>query len=115
MPFSTALMAEFITYRAALVEYWRTCCCSASSCSGAGATPRGHGLLKDDVPALAGRSIERRIVIAQALYGFGALLCLVNTYVSIGFIVLVAAQLRHRAAPGAACPAVGTRLRAGAL
>ncbi len=40
---------------------------------------------------------ERRIVIAQALYAFGALLCVVNTYVSIVFIVLV--QLNYVIAP----------------
>jgi hypothetical protein len=43
------------------------------------------------------RAIKRRIVIGQGLYAFGALLCLVNTYVSIGFIVLV--QLNYAIAP----------------
>jgi hypothetical protein len=40
---------------------------------------------------------ERRIVIAQALYAFGALLCVINTYVSIAFIILV--QLNYAIAP----------------
>jgi hypothetical protein len=35
------------------------------------------------------RSVERRIFIAQGLYGFGAALCLFSTYWSIGFIMLV--------------------------
>jgi len=41
--------------------------------------------------------MERRIVVAQALYAFGAGLCVINTYVSIGFIVLV--QLCFAIAP----------------
>jgi hypothetical protein len=41
--------------------------------------------------------VRRRIVVAQALYGFGALLCVVNTYLSIGFIVLM--QLNFAIAP----------------
>jgi len=31
----------------------------------------------------------RRIVVAQLLYAFGAALCFVSTYWSIGFIVLI--------------------------
>jgi hypothetical protein len=41
--------------------------------------------------------VERRIVVAQALYAFGALLCLFNTYVSIAFIILV--QVNFALAP----------------
>jgi hypothetical protein len=39
----------------------------------------------------------RRVVIAQALYAFGALLCVLSTYLSIAFIVLV--QLNYAIAP----------------
>jgi hypothetical protein len=42
-------------------------------------------------------AICRRIVIAQLLYAFGALLSIFNTYWSIGFIVLV--QLHYAIAP----------------
>jgi len=49
----------------------------------------GLGLVREDIPPAVAAAIKRRIAIAQALYAFGALLCLVNTYVSIGFIVLV--------------------------
>jgi hypothetical protein len=36
-------------------------------------------------------------VIAQSLYAFGTLLCVINNYVSIAFIVLV--QLNYAIAP----------------
>ena len=49
------------------------------------------------MPAQVSDAIKRRIVLAQSLYGFGALLCFFNTYWSIGFIVLV--QLNYVIAP----------------
>jgi hypothetical protein len=54
-------------------------------------------LLKEDITAEMRSALERRIVIAQSLYAFGALLCIINTYVSIAFIVLV--QLNYVIAP----------------
>ena len=42
-------------------------------------------------------AIHRRILVAQALYAFGALLCVFSTYWSIGFIVLV--QINYALAP----------------
>jgi hypothetical protein len=42
-------------------------------------------------------AVERRIVVAQGLYALGACLCLINTYVSIIFIVVV--QLNFALAP----------------
>jgi hypothetical protein len=37
------------------------------------------------------------VLIAQSLYAFGALLCIMSNYLSIGFIVLV--QLNYAIAP----------------
>ena len=51
---------------------------------------------RGDMPAQVPRH-KRRILIAQALYAFGALLCILSTYWSIGFIVLV--QLNYAIAP----------------
>jgi hypothetical protein len=53
--------------------------------------------LKGDTTVEIGKAIERRILVAQALYAAGAALCVVNTYASIGFIVLV--QLHFAIAP----------------
>jgi TMEM175 potassium channel family protein len=55
------------------------------------------GLIKDEMPVEARTANERRILIGQSLYAFGALLCVINTYVSIAFIVLV--QLNYAIAP----------------
>jgi len=45
--------------------------------------------VKDELPKDIPTAIKRRIVIGQGLYAFGALLCIVSTYLSIAFIVLV--------------------------
>ena len=41
--------------------------------------------------------LDLRVVIYKALYAIGALLCIINTYVSIAFIILV--QLNAVIAP----------------
>jgi uncharacterized membrane protein len=97
MPSSTKLLAEFIVFRIALL-------CHSSNVLIFGIVlylswfhASRASLLKEDTTAEVGRAVRRRIVVAQALYGFGALLCAVNTYVSIGFIVAV--QLNLAIAP----------------
>ena len=89
MPFSTSLLAEFITFRLALVLYWANIFLLGVLIYASWTYARRAGLVKDDTPADVDRAIKRRILIAQALYGFGAALCLVSTYWSIAFIVLV--------------------------
>jgi hypothetical protein len=54
-------------------------------------------LLKDDTPPEMSRAMERRILVAQGLYGAGVLLCMLSVPLSIGFIFLV--QLNYVFAP----------------
>src|ERR1700722_5301219 len=96
-PFSTRLLAEFIVYRTALVAYWLNILLLGGSLYLTWNCARDLGLVKADAPADLPRAIQRRIVIAQSLYAFGALLCVFSTYWSIGFIVLV--QLNYAFAP----------------
>jgi hypothetical protein len=55
------------------------------------------GLLRENVTREKQCAMARRILVAQGPYAFGACLCLINTYVSIVFIVLV--QLNFALAP----------------
>ena len=96
-PFSTMLLAGFIAYRIALLVYWVNLLLLGGTLYFTWVCALGLGLVRDDIPPAVAAAVQRRIVIAQALYAFGALLCLVNTYVSIGFIVLV--QLNYAIAP----------------
>jgi len=88
-PFSTTLLAEFTLYRLALVEYWLNLLLLGATLYVSWQCAMAKGLVKSDLPAEVQVAIKRRIVIAQTLYAFGMLLCLISTYWSIGFIVLV--------------------------
>jgi uncharacterized membrane protein len=97
MPFSTSLLAEFITFRLALLAYWANIFLLGVIVYLALIYAEGHGLLDNDTTPVMTRVIKRRIVAAQGLYAFGALLSLANPLWSIAFIVLV--QLNFAVAP----------------
>ena len=88
MPFSTRLLAEYIFYRSVLVAYWANILLLGAVLYGSWRYAMAAGLLKEQVTHDVQCAIERRILVAQGLYAFGACLCLMNTYVSIVFIVL---------------------------
>lgn len=92
MPFSTTLLAGFTEYRLALLAYWANILLIGASLYASWVCATGSGLVREDLPAQVSTAIKRRILIAQALYAFGALLCVFDTYWSIGFIVLVEAN-----------------------
>jgi TMEM175 potassium channel family protein len=96
-PFSTTLLAEFPEYRTALIAYWVNILLLGSTLYFSWVCATGTGLVKDDLPPEVPVAIKRRIVIGQALYAAGALLCIFSTYWSIAFIVLV--QLNYAIAP----------------
>jgi uncharacterized membrane protein len=97
LPFSTSLLAEFISFRLALLLYWVNILLFGVTIYAAWKYALHARLLRDDVPPGVSHVITRRILVAQALYAFGALLCLISTYASIAFIVLV--QLNFAIAP----------------
>jgi uncharacterized membrane protein len=97
LPFSTRLLAEFISYRAALLVYWGNILLFGILLYLSWGRATRAGLVKEDLPVEVAAAICRRILIGQALYSFGALLCMFNTYWSIAFIVAV--QLNYAIAP----------------
>lgn len=97
MPFSTSLIAEFISYRAALIIYWANIFALGVILYASWRYAAKAALLKGDVDREIACVIERRIIVAQSLYAAAALLCVFNTYWSLGFILLV--QLNYALAP----------------
>lgn len=97
MPLTTRLLAEFITYRMALVLYWFNILMSGAMLYWSWSHATHRGLIKENTATEVRGAICRRILIAQSLYAFGALLCAVSNYLSIGLIVLV--QLNYAIAP----------------
>lgn len=97
MPLTTHLLAEFIEYRAALVVYWLNILLPGVMLFWSWSYALHHKLVKEETGVEVRGAICRRVVIAQSLYALGALLCVINTYVSIAFIVLI--QLNYAVAP----------------
>jgi uncharacterized membrane protein len=97
MPFSTTLMAEFIRFRLAVVVYWLNILLLGVLLLVGWRYARHAGLVSGEADTEIACGIERRVLIAQSLYAFGALLCVFDTYLSLGFIGLV--QLNYVLAP----------------
>ena len=97
LPFSTKLLAAFMTYRLALLVYWLNIVALGAGLYWSWSYVRRAGLGKADATPELDSAILRRIAIAQSLYAIGMLLCFVNTYWSIGFMFLV--QLNYVIAP----------------
>jgi uncharacterized membrane protein len=97
MPFSTMLVADYITSQLAIVVYWLNIALLGGVLFVSQRYAGRAGLFKDDVTAEVRAAMRRRIVSYQALYVVGALLCAVSTYASIAFILAV--QLNAAIAP----------------
>ena len=97
MPFSTTLLADYITYRLPVVVYWLNIVLLGWVLYAGMRYAKRAGLIKQDVTAEMTAASSRRIVAYQALYAFGALLSVFSTYLSIGFIFAV--QLNAAIAP----------------
>ncbi|WP_263350141.1 TMEM175 family protein [Acidicapsa acidisoli] len=97
LPLSTRLLAEFMTYRTALLLYWLNILLPGAMLYWSWTHVIRQALIKDETTVEVRGAICRRVLIAQSLYAFGALLCVVSNYASIGFIVLV--QLNYAIAP----------------
>jgi uncharacterized membrane protein len=97
MPFSTGLLAEFITFRLALVLYWLNLLLLGVLLFCSRRYAVRAGLVKDDVTAEQLAAGERRIVVYQALYAFCLLVGMISTYAAIALLVLL--QLNSAVAP----------------
>ena len=97
LPLSTRLLAEFITYRGALGIYWLNVLAPGVMLYWSWKHATRAGLIKEDTPDEVRASICKRVVTAQSLYAAGTALCVIDTWVSIGAIVLV--QLNYAIAP----------------
>jgi uncharacterized membrane protein len=97
IPFSTGLLAEFLTSRIALLVYWFNVFLLGLALYVSIRYAKRAKLMTDETSLEMHSAHERRIISAQALYAFGTLLCLINTYWSIAIIVFV--QLNYAIAP----------------
>ncbi|HEX6655247.1 MAG TPA: TMEM175 family protein [Candidatus Limnocylindria bacterium] len=97
MPFTTSLLAENIELRLALLIYWANIAVLGFVLLIGWIYAKRAGLLKEEAGPDVDRAVRRRILVAQALYAFGALLSVISTTWSIVWIVLV--QLNFATGP----------------
>lgn len=89
VPFSTRILAEFFTYRAAIVLYWINILILGSVLYCTWRYSHRAGLLSPEHTDELRFPIERRIISAQIFYALGASLCLIDNRLSIAVIFLV--------------------------
>jgi uncharacterized membrane protein len=97
MPFSTALLAHFITYRVALAIYWINMLLCGIGLYASWSYASRAGLLKAELDPAMSVTTRRRIIIYQLAYLACVLLSAINTYWSIAGLFLL--QLDSAIAP----------------
>lgn len=97
LPFSTRLLADFLTYRSAFLIYWVNLFLLGACLYATWACAERAKLIRDEAHGEVSRAVKRRIVVAQSLYAVGALVGLVNVTLGIAFILLV--QLNYAIGP----------------
>ena len=88
LPFSTGLLAEFFTFRTAVVIYWLNLLLLGVMLWWSIRYAWRAGLIKDSASEQRAAQ-ERRILSYQALYAVSMLLCVFNTYLSIAGLILL--------------------------
>jgi uncharacterized membrane protein len=100
LPFSTAFLSEYIHFRIAIGVYWLNIFALGMMMLVHWNYAEQHDFLsiKSSAERLAiSKAIRNRIVVAQTLYAVSALLCFINTYLSMAVTVLI--QLYYVLAP----------------
>jgi uncharacterized membrane protein len=91
VPFSTSLLAQFTELRTAIGWYWLNLLLLGLMLAASIGYAGRAGLFKAETTTEERRALRQRIILAQALYGCAALLCLVHPYVSVGALILAQA------------------------
>lgn len=91
IPFTTAFLSEFITFRFAVAVYWANLLFLGIMLGEILRYADRHNYLKRDEPAKMDikKAMVRRGTLAQSLYFIGALCALINTFLSITILVIV--------------------------
>jgi uncharacterized membrane protein len=97
LPFSTRLLADFLTYRTAFVIYWANILLLGLALYAAWAYAERGRLIRDEARGEVSRAVRRRIVVAQSFYLAGLIAGLVYVPAGIGLIILF--QLNYAVAP----------------
>jgi uncharacterized membrane protein len=105
MPFSTALLAEYFTFRLAVLIYWLNIFFLGLMLYVGWRYAERNDLLTEEATAAVRAATYRRIITYQVLYGTATALCIVSTYLSIFLLVvfqvssIIAPRFSQRTSP----------------
>jgi uncharacterized membrane protein len=90
-PFTTAFLSEYITFKFAIAVYWLNLFLLGTMLRRMFRYADKHDYFKTDIieKAEIKKAMMLRGIVAQSLYALGALLCFINTYLSITFLTMV--------------------------
>ncbi len=97
LPFSTRLLADFFAYRSAFLIYWANIFALGVSVYVTWAYAERAKLVREDAPPELSDAFRRRVLIAQSLYGIGAIVGLLDVTLGLALIILI--QLNYAIAP----------------
>lgn len=91
IPFTTAFLSEFITFKLSVAIYWANLFFLGITLSWILIYSDKHNYFGENSPKKIEikKAMIRRGIIAQSLYALGALVCLINTYLSITALIIV--------------------------
>ena len=97
IPFSTAFLTEYITFKLAIGVYWLNILILGIFTYIHWQYACKSGFISHEISEKVDNSLRNRIITAQIFYAIAALLCFVSTYLSIA--ILIAIQLNYALAP----------------
>lgn len=99
MPFTTAFLSEFINFKFSVALYWFNLSLLGLllGCNWYYALKNNFLTVEGEEKTTVTKAVRRRIIESQILYTSAVLLCLIDTYLSIGLLVLI--QLNYAFAP----------------
>ncbi|GAA5091232.1 TMEM175 family protein [Chryseobacterium ginsengisoli] len=89
LPFSTAFLGDHISFKFSIFLYWLNIFLMGLMLYINWHYAYKHNFINEETVNEVYIPIRRRIIYAQALYFAGALLCFINPYLSIAFIIAV--------------------------
>jgi len=90
-PFTTAFLSEYINFRFAVGVYWLNLFLLGIMLGRILNYADKHNYFKSNIPGKneIKKAMIRRGIVAQSLYALGALLCFINTYLSIAALTII--------------------------
>lgn len=89
LPFTTAFLSRHIELKLAIGVYWLNIFLAGLFIYIHLCYALKNNLVREEDRTIIDKPGRRRVIVAQSLYAFGALLCFISTYLSIFFIIAV--------------------------